>query len=84
MSSVAQAANQGELLYSTHCIACHTQQVHWRDRKLVQDWTSLVRETARWQRNAGLGWSDDDVVEVARYLNRRIYKLAEPGAGQTG
>ena len=32
---------RGELLYSTHCIACHNEQVHWRDKKLVKDWISL-------------------------------------------
>ena len=77
----AQGATQqsrGELLYSTHCIACHTQQIHWRDEKLVTDWASLDAQVRRWARNAGLSWSDSDVVEVARYLNALHYRFPAP------
>ena len=30
-------------------------------------------QVRRWQGNAGLGWNDDDVVEVARHLNETLY-----------
>jgi mono/diheme cytochrome c family protein len=70
----AQAA-RGELLYSTHCIACHTTQMHWRAKKLVVDWTSLEAEVRRWAGNARLGWSDEEIVDVARYLNTTIYRF---------
>ena len=66
-------ATRGELLYSTHCIACHSTQVHWRDKKLVTNWTSLRTEVGRWQKFAGLGWGDDDVAAVTRYLNALYY-----------
>ena len=71
-------ATRGELLYATHCIACHTTQVHWRDKKLVTDWTSLQAEVRRWQKAAGLGWSDEDVADVARYLNALHYRFPTP------
>lgn len=29
----ALAQSRGELLYTTHCIACHTTEMHWRDRR---------------------------------------------------
>lgn len=67
-------ATRGELLYSTHCIACHSAEVHWRDKKLATDWISLRAEVRRWQGFSGLGWSDDDVAEVARYLNALHYR----------
>ncbi len=66
-------ATRGELLYSTHCIACHSTQVHWRDKKLVTNWTSLRTEVGRWQKSTGLGWGDDDVAAVTRYLNALYY-----------
>ena len=75
LSPPVLAQSRGELLYSTHCIACHTEQVHWRERKLVADWTSLRAQVRRWQADAALGWSDDDVAEVARYLNEEFYRL---------
>jgi mono/diheme cytochrome c family protein len=71
-------ASRGELLYSTHCIGCHTARVHWRDRKLATDWTRLGAQVRRWQGNTGLGWSDDEIVEVARHLNTLYYHFQPP------
>lgn len=76
------APARGELLYTTHCVACHTREVHWRARRVARDWSSLTAETQRWQRNLGLGWSDDDVDEVARYLNTTIYRFPEQAGKQ--
>ena len=70
---------RGELLYTTYCIACHTTQVHWRDKKVARDWDTLVVEVARWQKVDGLGWSNDQVVDVARYLNALHYHYQAPG-----
>jgi mono/diheme cytochrome c family protein len=67
--------DRGELLYDTHCRACHTEQVHWRDKRVAVDWPRLKREVQRWQAAARLGWSDADVVAVARHLNDTVYHL---------
>lgn len=72
----AQGASRGELLYSTHCITCHTEQMHWRAKTLATDWNNLKAQVRRWQGNASLGWSEEDIVEVARYLNARFYRFA--------
>ncbi|MGO8754760.1 MAG: hypothetical protein ACLQHK_05965 [Gallionellaceae bacterium] len=69
---------RGELLYSTHCIACHTTQVHWREKKLVTDWTSLRAEIRYWQKFSNLEWSNDDIAAVARYLNALYYRYPAP------
>jgi mono/diheme cytochrome c family protein len=70
-------ASRGELLYTTHCIGCHTMQVHWRDRRVVTDSASLTAEVARWQKNTGLEWSSEDIQDVARYLNATVYRLPD-------
>jgi len=72
-------ASRGELLYSTHCVSCHTAQIHWRDNRLATDWTSLKAQVNRWQANAGLGWRDADIVAVARYLNELHYHFPQTG-----
>lgn len=74
-------ASRGELLYSTHCIGCHTSEVHWRDKKLAIDWTGLKAQVRRWQANTGLGWSEEEIVAVTRHLNARYYHF-QPPAGQ--
>lgn len=71
-------ATRGELLYSTHCIACHSVQLHWRDRTLATDWISLRAEVFRWQKFSGLEWSNEDIAEVARYLNALHYHYPTP------
>jgi mono/diheme cytochrome c family protein len=71
-------ASRGELLYKTHCIGCHSTQVHWRDKKLADDWTSLTAQVRRWQTNTGLGWSDEEIADVTRYLNTHYYHFQSP------
>ncbi len=73
-------ALRGELLYSTHCIGCHNTQLHWRDRKAANNWASLKAEVEHWQKTSGLGWREEDVTDVARYLNALYYRFPEPPA----
>ena len=72
-SQTAPPASRGQLLYATHCISCHTSQVHWRNDKQAYDWDSLKLQVRRWQGNAGLQWGEADIAEVSRYLNDSIY-----------
>jgi len=72
--------SRGELLYSTHCIGCHTTEIHWRDKKLATDWAALKDQVRRWSSNTGLAWGDDDIVLVTRHLNALYYHF--PVAGQ--
>ena len=66
---------RGELLYSTHCIACHNTQKHWREKKVATDWGSLMAQVRRWQAAAMLQWPEEDVLEVTRYLNDTFYRF---------
>ena len=78
------APSRGVMLYQTHCIACHDTQVHWRERHLATDWSSLAAQVRRWQANTGQNWTDDDIDEVARYLNATIYRFPEEARKQRG
>jgi mono/diheme cytochrome c family protein len=85
----ALAQSRGELLYTTHCVACHTTQMHWRNNRLASDWAGLTLQVQRWQGAASLAWSERDVLDVSNYLNDTIYhfqKTAAPPAslGQSG
>ena len=74
----ANAQSRGELLYTTHCGACHSSQMHWRDKKQVLDWTGLRAQVRFWQAQAMLGWHDEDINLVARYLNDTYYRMPPP------
>ena len=56
-ASPALAQSRGELLYSTHSISCHNQQMHWRDQRAATDWSGLQVQVRRWQSAASLGWA---------------------------
>ena len=72
------APSRGELLYTTHCISCHSKEMHWRDKRVANDWTSLKKQVRRWQDASSLTWSESDITEVARYLNETIYLFDKP------
>ena len=73
----ASSETRGQLLYNTHCISCHTTQMHWRNDRQAFDWGSLKEQVRRWQGNAGLQWGDADIIEVARHLNDTIYNYPQ-------
>jgi mono/diheme cytochrome c family protein len=83
-AQTAPPASRGELLYTTYCIACHTAEVHWRQKKLAVDWASLNQQVRRWAGNAGLAWGDEEIVEVARYLNTVHYRFEAPSVTGLG
>jgi hypothetical protein len=74
-AQTAPAPSRGQLLYATHCVACHDTHKHWRDQRVVRDWAGLLGQVRHWQRTEHLQWDDTDIEEVARYLNDRFYKL---------
>jgi len=75
---VTYEPGRGELLYSTNCLGCHTEQMHWRDKKLAKDWQSLILEVRRWQEFSKLDWSVNDIEMVSRYLNATHYHYPSP------
>lgn len=70
--------SRGQTLYELHCIGCHSTQMHWRDRRQATDWPSLKAQVHLWQRNGHLNWTDDDVDDVARFLNATVYRFPQP------
>ena len=69
---------RGQLLYDTHCVACHSTQMHWRDQRVAVDLPSLRAQVLRWQAREQLGWGAADVDEVVRHLNDSIYRFPPP------
>jgi mono/diheme cytochrome c family protein len=74
-----QSPTRGQMLYDTHCVTCHSVQLHWRQSSVVRNWQDLRDQVTRWQASANLGWSQDDIAQVARHLNDTIYRMPQPG-----
>lgn len=77
-------STRGELLYSTHCIECHTTEMHWRAQRQARDWDTLKAQVRRWQAVVSLRWSEADINDVARYLNDTIYQFPRQVSGASG
>jgi mono/diheme cytochrome c family protein len=69
---------RGRTLYETRCDGCHAQSVHGRDKRVAGDFDSIRQWVRRWSVNQGLQWSDDEVRDVAAWLNVRYYRFACP------
>ncbi len=82
----AVPATRGALLYQNHCAACHTEQMHWRERRQARNWDSLRALVRHWQGEARLSWTDADIDAVTRHLNETIYRFDAPAqvAGAMG
>ena len=83
-AATAPAESRGELLYTTYCVGCHTTEVHWRDRRLAQNWPALKAEVTRWQKTAGLGLDAPDIDALAAYLNGLYYHFPEGDTRRSG
>jgi hypothetical protein len=68
---------RGVLLYENFCHHCHMSEIHYRVNSRVDSWTELRRLVNMWQADMGLGWTDEDVRDVAAWLNRRFYRLPD-------
>jgi hypothetical protein len=71
----AAAKSRDEPLYRTHCLECHSEQKHWRQKQTVRDWPSLRAQVRFWQAQTRLGWGDGDITSVVNYLNDTHYRL---------
>ncbi len=69
---------RGGLLYSTHCSTCHNSTIHWREKKLATDWTSLKSQVKLWQGYTKQNWSEEEIVDVTSYLNTHYYNFISP------
>lgn len=83
-AATAQTGDRGRLLYETHCIQCHTTQMHWREQRLARDWDTLRGQVVRWQAAATLDWDPDDIEAVTRFLNDTIYRFPRAQAHRDG
>ena len=73
----AQDAQRGRALYELHCLTCHYERIHDRDRSrsLVRTITQLRLEVARRAAATGQRFALADLDDIAEYLNRSHYRL---------
>jgi mono/diheme cytochrome c family protein len=71
---------RGRALYELRCGGCHSESVHGRAKRVATDFSDVRQWVNRWNANLGLQWRDEDVDDVAVYLNQAYYRYACPPA----
>jgi len=76
-TSSLQAANpdNGKTLVEGNCTKCHDERVYTRQDRRVTTIEGLTKQVTNCERALGLKWFDDDIDDVAAYLNQNYYHL---------
>jgi mono/diheme cytochrome c family protein len=74
----AADADRGKLLYEARCDGCHDQSVHARGRKAATDFDEVRNYVQRWNINLGGAWGEEEITDVAIYLNGKYYSYECP------
>jgi hypothetical protein len=78
LSSVhAASADRGQLLYNNFCYHCHISEIHYRVGSKISNWAELVHMVSVWQEEMKLGWTAEDVTDVASWLDWVYYQLPD-------
>ena len=70
----------GADLHSAHCTRCHGSEVYQRPQRLVNTYAELRQRVQQCELMAELGWFEEEVEAVAKYLNDTFYRF--PAARQ--
>ena len=65
---------RGQLLYETHCGACHDISVHNRNPRKADSIDKIKYFVTRWSTELKLNWSASDIDAVTDYVNSRYYQ----------
>jgi len=70
---LAEEFDRGQALYENHCLSCHEATVHTRATRRATSVAELQKWVATWSFHASLGWSSEEIDDVADFMNRRYY-----------
>jgi cytochrome c553 len=74
-SGMAADTGHGKSLQQENCMACHDDGVYTRNDRRVTTMDGLQKQVKRCELTLGLQWFDDDINDVAGYLNESFYKF---------
>jgi mono/diheme cytochrome c family protein len=82
LATTAQAAdlNRGKQLHDQNCMTCHAgimggnaNSIYTRENRRIESYDALVRQVGRCKDNLGVAWPEEEVKDVAAYLNHEFY-----------
>lgn len=64
----------GKALHDANCISCHDSAVYTREGRKIGDFPKLLAQVKRCDANLGSRLFDEEIEQVADYLNQAYYK----------
>jgi cytochrome c553 len=79
IASTGQAADMdtGKSLVEKNCVRCHGSEVYTRNDRRITTLPGLHKQVRRCEQMLDLTWFDEDIDNVAGYLNHQYYKFGE-------
>lgn len=77
VAPLAQAgdAKRGQELYQANCTRCHDTSIHTRPNSIIHSLDGLKKRVQFCETGNRLKWSEDQIEDVAAYLNASFYKF---------
>lgn len=80
--AIAADVDAGRDLHRDNCVACHQSLmngdaalIYTRSDRKITSFPSLLAQVRRCEVNLGLQWFDEDVENVAAFLNASYYRF---------
>jgi hypothetical protein len=81
---LAADLKRGKQLHDQNCMSCHREimtgaanGIYTREQRRIENWPDLLKQVGRCNENLDLPWPDDEVHDVARYLNTKFYHFED-------
>lgn len=69
--------NNGKLLHEKNCMRCHTSEIYIRNNRKIKTFAQLKERVRKCELANELAWFDEDINDVAAYLNATYYLFSD-------
>jgi hypothetical protein len=73
--AISADAVHGRELQEANCMSCHDNGMYTRKDRKITSPDGLQKQVRRCELTLGLQWFDEDVNDVAAYLNQNFYQF---------
>jgi len=74
---LAADVSHGQSLHASNCAHCHSTEVYTRENRRITSMGALEKQIRRCEISQGLKWFDDDINDVAAYLDENYYRFGK-------
>ncbi len=71
----AADAQRGKALHDKSCFGCHNVSMYTRPNSIIHSFPDLANRVKFCETQNGMSWNNDQVKDVAAYLNENFYKF---------